>query len=125
MAGTINMADCDAGYACRALGEEQVICQGEFTFTAAGAISASSTDDPAMTLANDSGTGVHALTFPSCPAAWIHVAIQSASLTVTEALITAISATAGTATIKLSKAGTLAQAASGNKLFITVLGEVV
>lgn len=123
MAGTINLNDCPV-YQTKALGQEQVICQGAFTLGAAGAISASVVDDPAMTLAADSGTGVHALTFPICPEARLDVRLQSASLTVTEAFGTALSATAGTATIKLSKAGTLAQAASGNIIYVTVIGKV-
>jgi hypothetical protein len=101
-----------------------VICQGAFTLGSSGAIASSAVDDSAMTLANDSGTGVHALTYPACPEARISVRLVSASLTVTESIITAKAPTSGTATIKLAKAGTLAQAASGNIIHVTVIGKV-
>ncbi len=122
---TINLADAPSvPYQAGAVGQEQVLCAGTFTIGAAGAISSSVVDDPALTLGADSGTGIHALTYPLCVSCKIKVQLVSASLTVSEATVTAISATAGTATIKLTKAGTGAQAASGNIIYVTVIGKV-
>lgn len=122
---TLNLADAPSvPYLAGAVGQEQVLCAGTFTLGAAGAISTSVVDDPALTLAADSGTGVHALTFPICVSAKIKVQLVSSGLTVSEATVTASDATAGTATIKLTKAGTAAQAASGNIIYVTVIGKV-
>jgi len=123
MAGSVNMSDASA-YQTKAIGKERVLCQGAFTIGTSGAVSASVVDDPVLTLGNDSGTGVHALTFPKCPGARLQIQLISASLTVSEATLTALSTTAGTASITLTKAGTPVQAASGNIIHITVLGKV-
>lgn len=122
---TINLADAPSvPYQAGAVGQEQVLCAGTFTIGAAGAVSASVVDDPALTLGNDSGTGVHAITYPLCASAKIKVQLVSASLTVSESTLTAISPTAGTASVTLTKAGTPVQAASGNIIYVTVIGKV-
>lgn len=119
----VNLANCSA-FETHAVGAERVICQGAFTWTAGGNISATSADDPAMTLGDDTATGVHALTYPKCPSARIHFQIISPSLTVSECILTAIDTTAGTAAIRLSKAGTATEAASGDILHVTVYGKL-
>jgi hypothetical protein len=121
--GTLNLQDCSA-FETHAVGQEQVLCMGIFTLGSSGAVASSIVSDPAMTLGDDSATGVHALTYPKCPTATIKVQLQSASLTISEAILTAKDTTAGTATIKTAKAGTLAQGASGNVIMVVVYGKV-
>ena len=121
---TINIADA-ATNDVRCVGQEQVLCEGTFTIGAAGAVSASSVDDPALALGDDSGVGVHALTYPKTPYARIRADLLSSGLTVSEAVVTAKDAAAGTATLTLFKAGVATQAANGNQIHVTVIGKLV
>ena len=123
MAGNVNLANCSA-FRTLAVGKEQVIAQGAFTWTAGGDISASASDDPALTVGNDTSTGVHPMTFPKCPEVRLAFQIISPSLTVSECIGTALDAAAGTATISLRKAGTATEMASGDILHVTVYGKV-
>jgi hypothetical protein len=72
------------------------------------------------------GTGTYDLTYPSGKRAWIDVDLYSPSKTVVGSVITAKSASAGTATIK-TLAGTNAAAdtepASGDKLYLRITVE--
>lgn len=102
-------------------GAWRVLSQAEFTIGASGAVSATDSDDPAWTAAND-GTGVYDITYPACPKVRLMFSLLSAAGTVTECIRTAESATAGTATIQTSKAGTAAEPASGDKITVWALG---
>lgn len=75
---------------------------------------------PGVTMAN-TGTGTFSLVYPACPNAVVHVFIeQSAAATVTEAICTAKSPSAGTATVRTSKAGTATNPASGDLIGVVV-----
>jgi hypothetical protein len=79
-------------------------------------------DDPAFTCTKN-GTGTYDLTFPKGKRAFVNLALYSPSLTVVTWAITALSASAGTATVK-TLAGTNAAAAtepaSGNILYFDI-----
>jgi hypothetical protein len=76
---------------------------------------------PGVTVAN-TGTGTFSLAYPVCPNATIKVFVEmSAAATVTEAILTAKSPTAGTATIRTSKAGTATNPASGDLIGVVIL----
>lgn len=69
----------------------------------------------------NTGTGTFSLVYPACPGAVVHVFVeQSAAATVTEAILTAKSPSAGTATVRTSKAGTAANPASGDLIGVVV-----
>lgn len=98
-------------------------------FTSSFAIGASGAVDstiagyrvaPGCTLAN-TGTGTFSLVYPVCPNVQIQCNLVSAAATVTECVLTAKSATAGTATIRTSKAGLATNPASGDIVEICVL----
>lgn len=73
----------------------------KFVFGASGAVSTttSETPDPAFTLTK-SETGVYTLKYPPCAAVDLTFMLYSPLLTVWQAVVTAISPTAGTATIE-------------------------
>lgn len=76
---------------------------------------------PGVTVAN-TGTGTFSLVYPVCPNATIKVWIESsAAATVTEAILTAKSPSAGTGTIRTSKAGTATNPASGDLIGIEIM----
>lgn len=64
------------------------------------------------------GTGVYDVIYPACSELEMAATIYSPALTVTGFVVTAISETAGTATITIHKAGTAAEPASGDYLKI-------
>lgn len=70
-----------------------------------------------------SGTGVYNIVYPACVKVRIVPFIQkSAAATITEAICTAVSATAGTATLRFSKAGTATAPANGDVIGFVILG---
>jgi hypothetical protein len=82
-------------------------------------------DDPGFTCAKNT-TGIYDLTYPKGKRAWIHVSLQSASLTVVGCVTTARDANAGTATIKTlagTNAAVATEPASGDKLMIEITVE--
>jgi hypothetical protein len=96
------------------------VCIGmcEFPIGASGAVGTADGDSD-MTLAK-SDTGEYALTFPACPKALIIPVLKSAAGTVTEAILLAKSATAGTATIQTSIGGVATEPASGDAIYVLV-----
>jgi hypothetical protein len=82
-------------------------------------------DDPGFTCTKN-GTGTYDLTYPKGRRVWIQLSLYSPSSTVVGWVITAMDATAGTATIK-TLAGTNAAAAtepaSGDLLLFTITVE--
>ena len=90
------------------------------TLTSAGAISAQAVDHPDIALTYASSTGKYTGTFPYCVEADIFVTAVSASATVTQFVITAKDAAAGTFSLSCyGPTGSLADPASGNILTIT------
>lgn len=75
-----------------------------------------------MTLTN-TGTGTFDGTFPACMQAHITPSLKSAAATVTEVILTAISPTAGTFSIRCSKAGTATNPASGDLIQVRIAGK--
>lgn len=75
-----------------------------------------------MTLVNG-GAGVFNGTFPACLKAHIVPSLLSVAATVTEVILTAISPTAGTFTIRTSKAGVATNPASGDLIQIHIDGK--
>ena len=73
------------------------------------------------TLAN-SGTGTFTGTFPPCVQALITPSLKSAAATVTEVIVTAISPSAGTFSLRTSKAGTATNPASGDLVGVHIVG---
>lgn len=70
-----------------------------------------------------SNTGIYALVFPKCRRAFIQVTLYSPSKTVVGCVLTALDATAGTATLKTlagSNAAAETEPASGDILFISL-----
>jgi len=90
---------------------------------AAGAVDSTVTGyrvAPGVVMAN-TGTGTFSLVYPACPNAVVHVFVESsAAATVTEAILTAKSPSAGTATVRTSKAGTATNPASGDLIGVIV-----
>lgn len=79
---------------------------------------------PGQIVMTNTGTGTFSLTFPASPNCTIEVFPEvSAAATVTEAILTAKSPTAGTATIRTSKAGTAANPASGDLIGIIIYAQ--
>jgi hypothetical protein len=76
---------------------------------------------PGVVMAN-TGTGTFSLVYPACPNATIRVWVESsAAATVCEAILTAKSQTAGTATVRTSKAGTATNPASGDLIGVEIM----
>lgn len=97
---------------------KQLLCCATITFGSTGAIASVDSDDPRLTLGALT-TGVGALTYPKAVRARITFTLESpATSAVTECVLLAQDAAAGTATIQTSKAGTPANPASGDKLHI-------
>lgn len=101
---------------------EHTIMTASVAIGAAGAVDSSITGYrvPANVVVANTGTGTFSITYPICPNVTIipHVEV-SAAATVTEAILTAKSPTAGTATLRTSKAGTAANPASGDLISLT------
>jgi hypothetical protein len=105
-------------YPANALSAWVCIAMCEFPIGASGAVGTADGDSD-MTLAKNA-TGVYDLTYPACPKAIIKTGLKSAAATVTESILTAKSATAGTAQIRTSKAGTAVEPASGDAIYVWV-----
>jgi hypothetical protein len=98
-----------------------VIAQADIPIGAAGAVGTID-GDTGITCVN-SGTGTFNLTYPPCMKAKFQLCLQSAAATVTEAILTAKSATAGTAALRTSKAGTATNPANGDVITVLILGQ--
>lgn len=69
------------------------------------------------------GAGVYNVVYPMCPKARVVPFVaKSAAATVTEAICTALAPTAGTATIRFSKAGTATDPANGDVIGFNIFG---
>jgi hypothetical protein len=96
-----------------------VIAAALITIGAAGAVS-STTGTPGIAAANG-GAGVFSLTFPPCVEAIIQLTLKSAASTVEEVILTARSASAGTATIQTQvSGGTATNPASGDEIHVLI-----
>ena len=100
-----------------------VAFRGIVDIGATGAPTVSRSPDAAFTVTR-SAAGTYAITYPKGRRAWVEVSFLSAAKTVTNWLLTAIDATAGTAIIKTLVGMTDTDPASGNKVFITIHVEV-
>jgi hypothetical protein len=107
----------------RSTERELTLITSSVAIGAAGAVDSSITGyrvAPGVVMAN-TGTGTFSLVYPACPNATVLAFIeQSAAATVTEAILTAKSASAGTATVRTSKAGTATNPASGDLVGIVI-----
>lgn len=84
------------------------------------AIGSQDSDHPDIALTR-TGTGTYTMTYPPCYEADIAVTdIVSAALTISGGVLTAKSATAGTASLTLHKAGTAADPANGDIVTLTL-----
>jgi hypothetical protein len=110
-----------SNYPANALSAWVCIGMSEFPIGASGAVGTAD-GDSGITLAK-SDTGEYALVFPACPKALVHVGLKSAAGTVTEAILLAKSATAGTATIQTSAAGVATEPASGDAIYVFVFSK--
>ncbi len=100
----------------------RVIGVAKFVIGGSGAVS-STEGDPDIAAVN-SGTGTFNLTYPAALRVKIQYGIeQSAAATVTEIIGTAVSATAGTASFRTSKAGTAVNPASSDILNVVIWAE--
>jgi hypothetical protein len=71
------------------------------------------------------GTGIYTVVFPPCQEIHFDFHVVSAALTVTGVVLTALSATAGTATVKaVGGAGVATEPATGNVIHVAVTGRV-
>jgi hypothetical protein len=89
-------------------------CEAKLVVGTSGAVGATSTYDHPDITVTLSTTGVYTLTYPPSVDATLQFELYSPLGTITEAIVTAKDANAGTATIQLSKAGTAAEPASGD-----------
>jgi len=119
-------------YPIHVASSEREILAGRITIGAAGAV-ASTAGLPGVYVAN-SGTGLFTFQYCKDPTSattaaatalglpdWgVTFGLKSAAATVTETIITAESVTAGTMTIRTSKAGTAVNPASGDVIFLTI-----
>jgi hypothetical protein len=113
--------DYDA-FPVNALGPWRVIATADFPIGASGAVGAI-VGDPGISLVK-ADTGVYTLTYPPALRVKLFPSIKvSAATTVTEIIGTACDATAGTATLQTSKAGTATEPASGNILSVLIIAE--
>ena len=117
-----NLLDATA-YPLSGASRERWVASVTFTITAAGAIGTTVADD--AKLAGDTfASGVCALTFPACTTARFQTSLVSAAGTVQEVVVTALSASAGTATVKTTTAGVATEPASGDVVMIRIFGTV-
>jgi hypothetical protein len=119
---TVNLADAPQ-FPVRATAKERVISGMTVAVGAAGATTETDSDDAKWTCAAFA-SGVAAITFPACPSGRLRFAIKSAAATVTECIATALDVTAGTGTLTTSKAGVATTPASGDKIFVELIGTV-
>ncbi len=109
-----NVMDAGAGYQVSSVSKRRIHSGVDFTVGAAGVISATDSDDPKWSTGTFAA-GLSSLVFPKCPKGrLIPVIKKSAAATVTEIIFTAFDMTAGTATIRTSKAGVATNPASGD-----------
>jgi hypothetical protein len=109
---------------CKTPNSEKWVLTADIVIGGTGAVS--SVDGDAGISASRSGTGTYDLVYPACVRASVHVELVSPLKTVVTKVVTAKSATAGTAEIK-TLAGTNAAAntdpASGDILTVTIVGQ--
>lgn len=118
---TVNLYDAPA-YPLQGASKERFIGSVTFTIGAAGAISATSSDD-AQIAGNTFLNGVCSLTYPACSAVRIKGAIVGDG-TVKEVVVTAASASAGTATVKTTASGVAASPNNGARIMLGIWGTV-
>ena len=118
MARLLNSASgLSASYVRKSCRRNFILATATLVVGSAGAVDAASTSDHPDIAFTLSSTGVYTITYPYAVDANIQLAeIISAAGTVTECILTAKSATAGTATMQLSKGGTAAAPESGDKI---------
>lgn len=98
---------------------DRKLCNAIITIGAAGAVSSIVADDPAFTAAN-AGAGLFSLTFPKCVRAYITALLVSPASTVKQVYLTALNASAGTATLGTSSgAGAATNPASGDLILLS------
>jgi hypothetical protein len=105
----------------KVLSGASIVCDG------AGGVTSTTADDAKWTAVDGGGNGLLTVTFPAAATTTgnrPHLDLKSAASTVTEAIFTAIDPEAGTATVRTSKAGTATDPASGDIIFIELLGKV-
>lgn len=96
-----------------------VTSRAKYTATTAGAIGTTEAAGADFTCTKDAGTtGKYDLTYPPCVDIDLTFDIVSAASTVNNAVITAKSPSAGTASILMAKGGTAAYMASGDVLTV-------
>lgn len=117
-----HVATCEASHVKRSATVDTVSLHARVAIGASGAATTSRNPDSDFTCAKN-GTGTYDLTFPASKNAWINLVLYSPALTVVTWVVTALDASAGTATIK-TLAGTNAAAAtepaSGDNLYFTI-----
>lgn len=102
-------------YPARSLGRDAVLWSATVTLGSA-AIASQDVPDPGITFTRSSA-GVYAVTFPACKKIRLFGSVLSAALTVVGVVVTALDATAGTATITVvNGAGAATDPATGNKV---------
>lgn len=104
--------------------ERAIVLEFSQTIGAVGAVGALDKDDPAVTVAKDAGAGEYDITFPTAQKARLYWSLESPLGTVKTAWITALSATAGTATLITGNGGgTATDPASGDKIHVMLVLE--
>lgn len=105
---TTNLGDAPR-FPVRCTGKEHVISGCTIVCDGAGAVTSITKDDPAWTAVDGGGAGLLTLTLPAAAGASgarAFAQIEKGDGTVTEVIFTALSLTAGTATLRTSAAGT-------------------
>lgn len=118
---TMNLSDAPA-YPLHTCGKERVIGYAKFTIGASGAIDASVVDDAGIT-GDDFASGLCNLTYPACSSVRFKCGLLSDG-TVQEVVVTAQSASAGTAVVKTTTAGVATEPESGAIIMIQIMGTV-
>lgn len=118
---TVNLSDAPA-YPLHTVGKERTIGFAKFTIGASGAIDSTVSDD-ALIAGDDFGSGVCNLTYPACATVRFKCGLLSDG-TVKEVVITAQSATAGTAVVKTTAAGVATEPEEGAIIMIQIMGTV-
>jgi hypothetical protein len=123
MAGAESMAALGACFPMRNTARGVISTRAKLIVGASGAVATTSTvPDPAFTFAKSS-TGTYALTFPPCSEVDLFFSVYSPAATINGVIITALNASAGTATIVTMGDTAAAEPASGDA--ITVLFRAV
>lgn len=121
---TLKVADY-SGKPVQATGKEKRMLNALATFTN-GTGANTVTGDSGISLAEDATVGVFVMTYPAFADAkvFIHVTVYSPADTISKCWLTAIDGTAGTATLNVaSTVGTQIDPASGDRLYITIIGQ--